>query len=173
MREVLESRGIRINRNNMCSCPLHGRDNHPSMKIFKDGFNCFACGANGNVIDFVMQYEGISFKEAFVSLGGTYARQSENERKIAEIKRNRTRSERETKLKAEKDFKKELSYCIALSRKAAEVLKPLSDECFFFRNKLMNLLHAWECKYIDGEEVDEIDVIRICREVRQKISAIT
>ena len=42
------------------------------MKIYADGFYCFGCGANGDIFDFVQRMEGVSFKDAFLSLGGTY-----------------------------------------------------------------------------------------------------
>lgn len=173
MQRVLEERGIKIARNGMCSCPFHGADRKPSMKIYKDGFRCFACGNSGNVIDFVMAYDNVPFKTAFVSLGGTYKTQTENERRMAEISRNRAKSMRDRKTKAEHDFKKEFSYCIALSRKAIEILEPMTDDWCFFQNELQKLLYYWEGKYCENEEVNELDVIRICGKVRQKISAIT
>lgn len=46
-------------------CPFHNEKTGsfgvtPSMQIFK----CFGCGAGGNVIDFVMRYDGMTFWEA-------------------------------------------------------------------------------------------------------------
>jgi len=172
MGEVLSNRGIRPNRSGMCSCPFHGKDSHPSMKIFKDGFKCYACNESGNVIDFVMKYENISFKQAFILLGGTYEFMNERERKLAESARNRNRSEKERIENAEKSFKKELSYIIALTRKACSTFEPTSDEWCWFENKLPVLLNAWYLKYEIEEEIDEINVLRICREVRQKINSI-
>ena len=43
------------------------------MQIFKDGYNCHSCGRNGDILSFMMEYENISFKEAFLRLGGSYA----------------------------------------------------------------------------------------------------
>lgn len=39
-------------------CPFHD-DRHPSMKVYEDGFYCFACGAGGDVIKFVAMNEHI------------------------------------------------------------------------------------------------------------------
>jgi hypothetical protein len=50
-------------RRGMALCPFHG-DKSPSLGIKNNRYNCFACGAKGSVIDFVMKMDGISFKEA-------------------------------------------------------------------------------------------------------------
>lgn len=172
MKQVLSERNIQIRRNGMICCPFHG-EKHPSMKIYKDGFRCFACGNSGNVIDFVMAYDNVPFKTAFISLGGTYKVQTERERKMAEMSRKRAKAERERKQGAEVSFKKELSYCISLVRKAIAILEPMTDDWCFFQNELPKLLHAWECKYELGEELNEVDVIGICRKIRQRITIIT
>lgn len=44
-------------------------DHHPSFKVYKLdagvwGFKCFSCGANGNVFQFVQDFDGIGFKAA-------------------------------------------------------------------------------------------------------------
>jgi len=171
MTTVLSERGIEVNRSGMCRCPIHGEKN-PSMKIYKDGFKCFSCGASGNVIDFVMQCDGVNFKTAFVSLGGTYQHTTEEERRAMERVRARRRAERQRQQSAEKDFKLTLSKTITFNRKAVEVLEPFSDEWCYLQNKLVYLLHVWETKYEQGEEIDEIYVLGICREVRQKINSI-
>lgn len=46
-------------------CPFHD-DTNPSMSVSPDKqiYKCFSCGASGNVFDFVMNYEHVSFKEA-------------------------------------------------------------------------------------------------------------
>ncbi len=52
-------------------CPFH-RDRHPSLSVnVRSGaFNCFSCGAHGgDVIDFVMQRDGLNFKSAAIALG--------------------------------------------------------------------------------------------------------
>lgn len=46
-------------------CPFHD-DTNPSMSVSEDKqiYKCFSCGASGNVITFVMDYENVDFKEA-------------------------------------------------------------------------------------------------------------
>jgi hypothetical protein len=51
IRQAAEHYGLEVGRNNMACCPFHN-DRHPSMKLNKDYFYCFGCGATGDVIDF-------------------------------------------------------------------------------------------------------------------------
>ena len=46
-------------------CPFHD-DHSPSMSVSKDKqiYKCFSCGATGNVFNFIMDYENVSFPEA-------------------------------------------------------------------------------------------------------------
>lgn len=53
---------MEINRNGMVLCPFHN-DRNPSMKV-DSRYHCFACGADGDVIDFVSSYFEISPKQA-------------------------------------------------------------------------------------------------------------
>lgn len=45
------------------NCLFH-QEKTPSMKIYKDGYHCFGCGAHGDVIDLYMQVHGVDFKTA-------------------------------------------------------------------------------------------------------------
>lgn len=44
-------------------CPFHS-DKHPSMDVRKNFYHCYSCGASGDIIDFVMKRDGLSFKAA-------------------------------------------------------------------------------------------------------------
>lgn len=44
-------------------CPFHG-DTKPSLYLKNNFYHCFACGANGSVIDFVMNKYNVDFKTA-------------------------------------------------------------------------------------------------------------
>ncbi|MBO8156058.1 MAG: DNA primase [Bacillaceae bacterium] len=56
-------------RNYFGLCPFHN-ENTPSFSVSpeKQIFHCFGCGKGGNVLTFVMEIEGISFKEAVARL---------------------------------------------------------------------------------------------------------
>jgi len=54
----LEKKG----KNYVGLCPFHG-DTNPSMSVSEEKkiFKCFSCGAGGNAIKFVQDFEKISF----------------------------------------------------------------------------------------------------------------
>ncbi len=54
-------------------CPFHN-DENASMNVYPDGgYKCFACGAHGDVIAYVMNRKGLTFREAVESLGGDFS----------------------------------------------------------------------------------------------------
>lgn len=57
-------------RNYFGLCPFHD-DHSPSMSVSKEKgiYTCFVCGATGNVISFVMDYEKLNYVEALKTLG--------------------------------------------------------------------------------------------------------
>lgn len=57
-------------RNYFVLCPFHD-DHNPSMSISPDKqiYTCFVCGAHGNVFNFVMDYEHVSFIDAVKMIG--------------------------------------------------------------------------------------------------------
>ena len=59
LRQAAETYGLRVLRNGMTCCPFH-EDRHPSMKLNKDYFFCFGCGASGDGIDFTARLFGLS-----------------------------------------------------------------------------------------------------------------
>lgn len=61
-REAAEYYGLKINRNGMACCPFHN-DKNPSMKV-DHRYHCFACQADGDVIDYVANLFGLSKKDA-------------------------------------------------------------------------------------------------------------
>ena len=63
VKQAAEYYGYKVNRSDMICCPFHD-DRHPSMKLNKDYFYCFGCGATGDVIDFVARLFGLSSYEA-------------------------------------------------------------------------------------------------------------
>ncbi len=57
----LEQKG----KNYFALCPFHD-DHNPSMSVSKEKqiYKCFVCGASGNIFNFLMDYENISFLES-------------------------------------------------------------------------------------------------------------
>ena len=69
MPEMMEQYGFRLNKAGFCKCPFHS-ERSASFKAYSGnrGFYCFGCGAHGSVIDFVMLYFGLSFKDALAKI---------------------------------------------------------------------------------------------------------
>jgi len=168
MDEVLGMYGLKSSRG-MISCPFHGKDRHPSMKIYRDGYKCFACGENGDIFSFVQKMENCGFKEAFKILGGRYEKCSGKERSRKNRELQIAKSERERTEKQEEDFKKMLSLAIDGCRSAEKICEPFSDMWCFAVDNLPELLNDWEQIYINGEEVSKINVLRRVRRVNARL----
>lgn len=51
-------------------CPFHNEHKGYSLAVWEDGWRCFgACGAQGDVLDWLQRYRGLSFTEACEYLG--------------------------------------------------------------------------------------------------------
>jgi hypothetical protein len=57
----------RTGKNHLALCLWHS-DHQPSLRIYEDHFYCFVCQKHGDIIDFLMQAEGITKAAAFRSL---------------------------------------------------------------------------------------------------------
>src|SRR4029078_12685997 len=57
------------NNNYFACCPFHTEKSASfSVSQHKQFYYCFGCGAHGNAIDFLMQYDKLSFPEAIEAL---------------------------------------------------------------------------------------------------------
>lgn len=63
--------GIPIKHSSMTNCIFHN-DSHPSMKLYKDHFHCFSCGAHGDVIAFTAQLLSLSQYDAAKKLADDF-----------------------------------------------------------------------------------------------------
>jgi DNA primase len=57
----------RSGRNWKGCCPFHN-EKSPSFYVYEDGYHCFGCGAHGDAVSFVMQSQGLQFREAVETL---------------------------------------------------------------------------------------------------------
>ena len=66
--EVAGKLGMRVVRHTAL-CPFHN-DKNPSLHFHrgKNRYKCFACGASGDVVDLVMRYNNVGFKEAVAEI---------------------------------------------------------------------------------------------------------
>ena len=52
-----------VPRSRMILCPFHG-ETTPSMRIYRDHYYCFGCGAYGDHVDWLVQVEGLEYDQA-------------------------------------------------------------------------------------------------------------
>ena len=64
---VLSHYNLTPDRNHHLKCPFH-EDQDPSLKIYQstNTFHCFGCGAAGDVIEFIEQYENLTKHDAIM-----------------------------------------------------------------------------------------------------------
>ena len=56
------------------SCPIHGGTNESSFAVFPDNsWYCFSCNAGGNIIDYLMEREGLTYSAAVYELCQEYS----------------------------------------------------------------------------------------------------
>lgn len=125
-RQAAEMYGVKINRNNMVSCPFHN-DRTPSMKVDKR-FHCFGCGADGDVIDFVSRLYGISSLEA--------ARKTASDFGISYDRKP-------VKTKPKKVVRK---------KSDAQIYAEAEQHCFRVLSDYYHLLKKWEIDYVPDME---------------------
>jgi DNA primase len=126
MREVIGRYGLTPNRAGLIRCPFHQGDREPSMKIYEKDFNCYGCGANGDIFTFVQMMEEVSFKEAFQILGGTYEKPTFASRlAVYRSQKRREMTRKEQKRTAEKKTLNNM--LIGIYRRYMERSEPYSD----------------------------------------------
>ena len=72
---LIESYGIAIEKRGnewFALCPFHN-EKSPSFTVntSKGFYHCFGCGAHGDSIDFVQEFEGVGFRDAVMKLTGS------------------------------------------------------------------------------------------------------
>lgn len=143
MREVVEGYGIRIDRKGKCLCTFH-KEKTPSMQIYKSSYNCFGCGANGDVFSFVMGMEHCDFKTAYKSLGGLYEQRSDRQRNLYQYRLQKRKEKEIKRLKRLEQEKREMIEEVKL-QKLFKMLSPVfSDDWCAAVNRLEYLYYRLE-----------------------------
>ena len=154
MRQILDRYGLVPNRAGFICCPFH-KEKTPSMKIYKDSFHCFGCGENGDVFSFVEKMDNLTFKEAYLSLGGEYKKEKNkfsSMRKIQKAKMQRKR--REERLNRIASRRAELSQFIEFCKLIQFRSEPLSDDWCMAVNKLVMLWGEYDYLEEEGEKIE-------------------
>lgn len=143
MVEIVERYGFRPNRAGFIHCPFHNGDNDASMKIYKDSYHCFGCGANGDIFTFIQRMDNCDFKTAFYSLGGTYEKPTfQSKLSVYRLKKQEEqRKKEEIKLKRKKELNNML---IDIYRDWMKKSEPFSDVWCDCSNALTKQLYIHE-----------------------------
>lgn len=144
MRDIVERYGLHPNRSGFIKCPFHPRDNTASMKIYKHDAHCFACSWNGDIFAFVQQMDNLSFKEAFLLLGGEYKKPT-YQSKMAIYHAKQAVSTRKKNEEKERRMKENNLHDIDFYRAEIERWEPMSDGWCMAMNGLQKAL------YLHGE----------------------
>ena len=140
IREAAERYGIEVGRNSMACCPFHD-DKNPSMKLNKDYFYCFGCGATGDVIGLTARLYNLSPKEAAEKLAQDFGLIYDSQ---APPRRNYVRQKTE-----------------------AQKFKESSDHAFRILADYFHLLRKWETNYTPKTPVESMHP-RFLEAVQQK-----
>ena len=90
--EAAELYGIDVNRYSKALCPVHN-DRHPSLYVADDHYYCFACGAHGDVIDFVSKLFQLSLYDAARKLAADFHLSPDKPPSAAALHAKRIRTE--------------------------------------------------------------------------------
>ena len=142
MRTIIEQYNIKVDKKGFCCCPFH-HEKTASMKIYKDSYNCFGCGANGDIFSFVQEMEHCDFKTAFLMLGGEYEKPTLSSRlNVYKAKRAKeTRLAKEQRLQKKKSLNNLL---INVYMRWLNRLEPLSNEWCDTYNALQYQLYIFD-----------------------------
>nr|DAP89195.1 MAG TPA: DNA primase (bacterial type) [Caudoviricetes sp.] len=154
MRDILSKCGLATpNRAGFCHCPFHKGDREPSMKIYDRDYNCFGCGANGDIFSFVERFYGISFKEAFLMLGGEYEKDPKYSRRLAIYKAQKSAEMKKKKLTAYQEKVDLNNHLIGVYMNSINTTEPLSDAWCSSYNALQLELYHQEILQSEESEV--------------------
>ena len=105
IRQVVEFYGFKVNRAGQFICPFHN-DHKPSASIKKDYFNCFVCGAGGDLITFTAKLHGLSNINACKKLVSDFGLNisTEPQTQVDKLKADRERAKRQAELKRQKEI---------------------------------------------------------------------
>ena len=105
IRQVVEFYGFKVNRSKQFVCPFHN-DHKPSASIKNDYFNCFVCGAGGDLITFTAKLHGLSNYDACKKLDKDFnlGLSQQPVSHIDRLRADRERAKRQAELKRQKEI---------------------------------------------------------------------
>ena len=105
IRQVVEFYGFKVNRANQFICPFHN-DHKPSASIKNDYFNCFVCGAGGDLITFTAKLFGLRNYDACKKLVSDFylSVETEPQTQADMLRADRERVKRQQELKRQQEI---------------------------------------------------------------------
>lgn len=158
MKALASRLGYRVNRAGFISCPFHGSDAHPSMKVYEGsrGFYCFTCNKGGDIFQFVRETMGMSFEQSVryvADLFGIPLAEPGTPLTVEQKEQIRKRKQEAEEAEREKAEKKARLKQLAADIQSTETwLKELPPYSFFWcrMQRKMEILNAqWE-ELFDG-----------------------
>ncbi len=156
--------GIEANPNGMCRCPFH-EDRHPSMKLYRDNYYCFGCGAHGDVIDLVGRLFGLTALQAVEKINGDFALNLQLNQTLSPAEKKNRITKANEALRSEKIHR---AFCLAI-RELRQLLvcckEKLDGWKFSLAPKSMDVpLERWDDRFVTaniwGDYIDYlIDIL--------------
>lgn len=105
IKKVVEFYGYKVNRAGQFTCPFHN-DHKPSASIKNDYFNCFVCGAGGDVVTFTAKLHGLRNYDACKKLAQDFGLMIdvEPQSQADKLRADRERAKRQAELKRQKEL---------------------------------------------------------------------
>lgn len=152
MSQLASMYGYKVNIAGMMKCPFH-QDSHPSLKVYDGnrGYYCFVCGEGGDIFDFTMRHDGLTFPEAakqIASMAGIPI--SDGKSSLSESARNeiqKRKAEREAKEKAKEARNRrmvEISDKLRILETIKSKSEPLSHVWCGAEDNIVKLSIEWE-----------------------------
>ena len=141
-RTAAEFYGIDVKRNGMARCVFH-EDRNPSMKLDKR-YHCFACQADGDVINLVAQIFGIGNKEAAEKIAADFGLAYEERKKVTH------RPGRGRK-------KKQVDQIEQVERQRMIRFEETQKRFYLILTDYFHLLREWKEKHVPASPEDEPD----------------
>ncbi|MCL2864574.1 MAG: CHC2 zinc finger domain-containing protein [Lachnospiraceae bacterium] len=153
MTHILGRYGIKVNRAGFANCPFHN-EKTSSMKVYTRDYHCFGCGSNGDIFTFVQLIDGIDFKDAFYSLGGTYDKPTYKSQLLL-YRANKKKERRQIEEARLRQKRRHNNMLISIYRHWMNVCEPLSDVWCDSYNALQ--LELYRHEILSREEVVSCD----------------
>lgn len=168
MRDICERYGLSMNGAGFINCPFHAGDNTASLKIYRGnkGWHCFGCGVGGSVIDFVMIYFNIDFKQAVTKIDTDF--------KLCLTRKPTLREYRQMQERSRKFEAERAAYAQKLSE-AIQEGKRLFNEFIRLRDNKRNFApktpsEEWDERYIEAlNKIDYTEYLLDCAEERIEV----